>query len=73
MKTRYKYIEFVSHPDIPDIWVCRNRRYKTILGGTERYAKWSQHSFSADVASVFSSDCLEDIADFLKQLNAVSR
>jgi len=67
MKTQFRFIEFVSHSAFPEVWVCRNKRDKGILGGVEWYPQWKQFTFSASESSVFSADCLRDIADFLDQ------
>jgi len=64
-KTRYKHIRFEADPDG---WVCLAKG-GGVLGGTLFYPRWKQYIFQPNDA-VFSHDCLTDIADFLKQLNA---
>ena len=73
MKTVYRFIKFACHPDIPDVWVCYSKSQNVPLGGCEWYAPWKQFVFSADMSSLFSHDCLNDISDFLRQLNAAKK
>lgn len=70
LRTDYRFIRFVSTPAIPNVWACLNRKSGDALGGVEWYAPWRQYVFSADEMALFSHDCLADVADFLKQLNA---
>ena len=69
MKTKYRFIHF--SPTILDgIWNCVNNRHQTVLGVVSYYKPWKQYVFNAeDPADIFSQDCLEDIIDFMKQLN----
>ena len=69
MKTKYKFIEFIQHPSVSTVWICQNKRSHDYLGCAEVYAPWKAHVFRSDINSVFSADCLRDIAHFLSQLN----
>ncbi len=80
MKTKYKYIHFKNigyvlleknklAKDKP-IWECRNNETNTALGITSYYGPWKQYVFEAEFLTViFSADCLDNISDFIKQLN----
>ena len=76
MKTKYKYIHFV-YADIKNEsamggrlnqWVCRNNKSKSDLGLICFNGKWRCWEFWPDERSAFTTDCLADIIDFLKQL-----
>lgn len=72
MKTEYKYINFVEIQTAPTaIWACRNRKQKGNLGQVEWYGLWRRWIFVPGDGTVFSSDCLTDIADFMNQLKPV--
>ncbi len=74
MKTKYKYIyfeqqtEFDALTDNP-VYLCKTNRLKTILAQIYYYDVWKQYVAEFSQHSVYSSDCLDDISDFLKQLN----
>jgi hypothetical protein len=69
MKTTYRYIKF----NLGDsgIWWCRPRRGDPLefLGTVEVFERWHQYCFFPREDTVYSSECLDDIADFLRQLN----
>jgi hypothetical protein len=74
-KTEYKHIEFHEHSLVRDekdvtVWICINPKHGVTLGWVEYYEDWKQNVFSAmDDTMIFSASCLEDIADFIKQLD----
>jgi hypothetical protein len=72
MKAKYKYIHFEqaksSLVDKP-VFYCRNNKSNSILAGCLYDNKWKQYVVKFNQNAIFSSDCLKDIADFLKQLN----
>ena len=68
MKTKYKFIHFVEFKD--GLWLCKNNKSNDELGYLEFYSRWKQWTFRATAMAVFNSTCLDDISDFLKQLNA---
>jgi len=72
MKTKYKWIEFVSNIK-GDEYECRNKEGHTLGIATYRNG-WRQFIFNCDSTGAwagidFNFRCLEDISDFLKQLN----
>lgn len=69
MKTKYKWIEFTYMQDMG--WYCYNLSGEDELGYVEYDKGWRQFVFVRrdDVEIKFNWRCLEDIADFLKQLN----
>ena len=71
MKTVYRNIEFVASPIVANAWVCRTRS-GCILGSAEWITASKEHHFCPRRETVFSSDCLFDISDFLRQLNTAA-
>ena len=72
MKTKYKFIHFINPGGNHfgnDFWVCRNNKSKIELGQVEYYSLWSQYCYFPMAKAVYNSGCLDDISDFLKQLN----
>jgi len=72
MKTRYKYIHFEEGPGPKAVYpsyYCWNNRNDHILGKVFFYRTWDKYVFEGGDGCVFSASCLEDIIDFLKQLN----
>jgi hypothetical protein len=71
MKTKYKFIDFTK---VKDLWVIRNIKSGVPIAALEYYAPWRQWVLSAvNPGSVFSADCLTDIADFLVQLKSTEQ
>lgn len=66
MKTRYKYIHFVQKSVI---WYCLNNKTDDILGVISHFREWRKWIFEAGRGTIYSADCLLDIADFIGQLN----
>lgn len=67
-KTRYRHIHFVQTV-MNNVWNCINKRTKHILGTIYYYKPWNQFVYEPHESCVFSIDCLEDIIDFMKQLD----
>ena len=76
MKTKYKYIEFIPGfaseglPGMYTEWICRNKGRKTVLGIVSYEEPWKEWEFCPYARMGFTIECLVDIADFLRQLNA---
>ena len=68
MKTVYRYIKFKKFSDDSQIWSCLNHS-NIELGYVEYYTEWRQFVFIPFSNTEYSFECLNDIADFLKQLN----
>ena len=69
MKTQYKYIEFIKDAKDYDWWRCQNRK-KVALGIVSYEERWKEWEFCPYEGRGFTIECLRDIADFLRQLNA---
>jgi hypothetical protein len=70
----YKYIVFKSDNEIfqerkkrPD-YECRNKKDGTLLGLLCWCAAWRQYCYYPETNTMYSQGCLEDIADFIKNL-----
>ena len=66
MKTEFKYIRFDQV--ITTLWLCKNKKSGEVLAGIEWYREWNQICFYPNADTVFSPDCLRDIADFIDSL-----
>ena len=68
MKTKYKYIEFIQ--DAGE-WDVVNRKSRAIIGGIAYYDGWREYIFVTSVRhpAIYSTSCLNDIIDFIKQLS----
>ena len=69
MKTVYKFIYFTELKKMPGKWVCLNLKTADPLAFIEYYPAWRQHIAQFNDGCVFNCQCLDDISDFLKQLN----
>lgn len=70
MKTRYKYIHFVNALDADKnpSFMCYNNKNDSVLGWVEYYKPWKQYVFEGKGGCVFNISCLNDIANFMKQM-----
>lgn len=50
-------------------WACLTKSGAALLGVVEWYPRWRQFIFEPAPSTVFSHDCLLDIADFLSIQN----
>jgi len=71
MKTRYKYINFAKVSETPktSVWACNNNSSGDLLGRVGWYPGWRQYCFLPTPETIFSTGCMEDICDFIKQLH----
>jgi len=71
MKTQYQYIHFVLIEEKPKtkVWQCNNNRSGEELGVLKWYSGWRQYCYFPTVQAVYSKGCLDDIADFIKQIS----
>ena len=70
MKTKYKWIVFELFKPSKH-WLCFNKE-EDHLGDIEYNVGWRQFVFEPHIgygSTIFNFRCLEDIVDFLKQLN----
>jgi len=67
MTTEYKYIhfQFIEKNPKTEVWYCRNKKSDALLGVVRWYGSWRQYCFFPVSGTVYSSGCLEDIADFI--------
>ena len=66
MKTRYRFIYFEQ---FHSTWFCHNIKSEAPLCSIEYYKPWRQWAVtSVCPGTVFSGDCLTDIANFMGQL-----
>ena len=65
IKTRYKFIHF---QDMGTEWVCFNNKSMDVLCTVEFYKPWKQYVCSFSEGVVFSAGCLDDMSNFVKQL-----
>jgi outer membrane PBP1 activator LpoA protein len=65
LKTKYKHIEFVVNANE---WICIAHSTQAKLGTIQFHRYWKTHVYLPE-NSLYSPDCLRDIADFLEQLN----
>jgi len=74
MKTMYQFLHFVETDKKPktSTWSCRTRGGDE-LGTVKWYSSWRQYCYFPTVQAVYSAGCMEDIAAFCKQLNAVQK
>ena len=76
MKTKYKWIVFVELLSVrgkTTKWECFNTSNE-ILGDVYWRNGWRQYIFCPTFDAVeFNNRCLNDIADFLTQLNEIQR
>ena len=73
MKTIYRYIKFEKEPDEYQRWWCINKKSGTELAGITLYEPWNQWVAEFNPGCVFNSICLNDISDFLTQLNQATK
>ena len=65
MKTEYKFIKFENEGGI---WRILNKKNGALLGRIGNYPQWKKHVLETVQGVVFSTDCLEDVIDFIEQL-----
>lgn len=72
LKTRYQFIHFVKIEQKPktSVWHCRNNRSGNELGIVKWYGPWRQYCYFPTTPAVYSAGCLNDIQEFIKQLEA---
>ena len=70
MKTKYKFIHFKPNTSKQDFWHCLTNKGDMQLGIIAYYQPWKQWILtSISPYAEFSSDCLEDIQDFIYTLS----
>lgn len=54
---------------LDDQWYIHNTKTRDLLAEVIYYGRWRQHVLSPFRQTVFSADCLRDIAAFLERLD----
>jgi hypothetical protein len=70
MKTEYEFLKFVQLIGTGKTmkWSCQNKNSCAELGLVKWYGSWRQYCYFPTVRAVYSAGCLNDIAEFIKQL-----
>jgi len=71
VETQYKFIHFLKKEEKPktSVWYCCNNKSDNILGEVKWYSRWRQYCYFSTVPAIYSIGCLEDINNFIQQLN----
>ena len=71
MKTEYQYI-IISELEVAPGRSTKKYAVQTKngiwLGAIGWYSRWRQYTFAPEPGSIFSSGCMVDVCDFIKQL-----
>lgn len=67
MKTKYKYIHFVPGAD-QTVWTIWNHKTDDYLGILEFKKRWKEWELAPEPNTGWTTQCLLDVADFIKQL-----
>jgi hypothetical protein len=72
MKCEYEYLIFVLVRSSPktDVWLCKNKRSGNELGTVRWHGAWRKYCYFVTYDSVYDDKCLDDIKDFLKQVQS---
>jgi len=72
MKTEFEYLKFKKVQDKPktSVWHIFNKKSDFILGHVAWYPSWRQYCALFAAETVFSSGCLDDISEFVTELNS---
>ena len=72
-----KYLGFawagLSASGKTEIWRVTSMSSGDLLGGVCWYGPWRQYVFEPEDGTVFNNGCLNDISDFLSEMNAARR
>jgi hypothetical protein len=72
MKTEYKHLIFLldglDREKKKLVYLCGNKSGED-LGRVEWYGPWKQYCFVDTCNGIYSQSCMNDIANFLSQLN----
>ena len=68
-ETKYMYFELVEKKPKTNKYRITNKKWGDQLGIIEWYSSWRQYIFEDDYGCVFNHTCLNEIAEFLKELN----
>ena len=71
----YKYIHFVEIEQKPKtkVYSCRTNSEDYELGKVQWYSPWRSYCFFPTKETIFNKGCLENIQDFMEQLNVAHK
>ena len=74
LQLNYKYIHFSDMSFLyskkkTKTFNCRNSNTYDLLGEVKWFGRWRQYCFFPNHETIFNSICLNDISNFLQQLN----
>jgi len=71
MKTKYMYISFsiITAPGNKLFYQCTNNKNFHVIGTVEWYPRFTSYCYYPITGTVYSIECLNDIAHFISQLN----
>ena len=64
---RCRYIRFESIDTLPGVIAVRSNSSNGVLGRVQWYPAWHQCVFAPEAETVYSQDCLMDIAAFCEE------
>lgn len=75
MKAKYQHISFIQidSKTKTTVWSCVNNRNQGELGVVKWYPAWRQYCYFPKTSAVYSKDCLDDIGDFIQQLESFQK
>ena len=75
MKLKYEYIEFLFIQKLQKtkVYECHNIKSGHPLGVVKWYPAWRRYCYFPTHEAVYSASCLDDISDFLKQINKLHK
>ena len=68
LKTRYRFLNMQRHEVDSDIWQILNNKSNKLLGTIVYHKNARQSTFGTVDCAIFSTDELNEVADFMKQL-----
>lgn len=70
MKTEYQYLKFIKldYNGKTTKWSCQNKHHGEELGIIKWHPSWRQYCYFPMIQAVYSAGCLDDIADFIRNL-----
>lgn len=74
IKTDYQFLHFMISQEKTktSVWSCFTR-HGDELGTVKWYGAWRQYCYFPTQQAVYSAGCMDDIADFCRQLNQAQK
>jgi len=67
-ETRYLKFKLVEQKEKTQVWEILSKTHDYRLGIIKWYGSWRQYCFFPEPGTVFNTDCMEDIQDFIVDL-----